>query len=295
MNFQQDESQPITSADILEAARAIGVLNSSARSAPRILATLCQAGASPREVAHVIGQEPTLTARVLRIANSAYYGVSRAIATIDRAVVVLGLDAVRGIAAAACLDRSIMRSGDATPIDTGDLLRHSVATAAAAEALARHGHRALAPEAFIGGLLHDLGVTVQMRLDPQGLANLVNVARAGSYADMRTTEARHLRIGHEHCAAVLFEAWNLPAALVGAVRHHHDPTTAPPEQRPLAALVHLGEYLSLTNGMGFGAEWTTDEPSANALEDLKISADQLAEVSAALPRLVAHLQGALAD
>jgi len=82
---------------ILRAAASLGVLGTGANSAPRIMAALCNPEVSPRQVAALVGKEPALYARVLRVANSPYYGQSRSITTIDRALVILGVDAVRGI------------------------------------------------------------------------------------------------------------------------------------------------------------------------------------------------------
>lgn len=283
----------ISPKDILDAARALGILSGSASSAPRLLATLCQEGVEPREVARIIGQEPGLAARVLRVANSAFYGVPRAIATIDRAVVVLGLDAVRGIAAAACLDRSITRAGEPSVLDMTAFLDHSVATAAAAESLARIRHRAIAPEAFIAGLLHDLGTVLQLRLDAAGLAALVTVVRGGSDSPMSEIELQHVRVGHETCAAVLFEAWNLPAGITAAVANHHAPGNAPAEHRPLASLVYLGDRLALRNRMGFSAEIAPAGPDPAALAELGLGLAEFDAVGEKLPDLVATLQGAL--
>jgi len=118
------------------------------------MAALCNSDVSPGEVESLVLGEPALYARVLRIANSAYYGQARSITTLSRAVVVLGLDAVRGIAAAACLDRTLPRGWKHPLVDMNAVVHHSVATAAAAEALARIRHPDLAAEAFVAGLLH---------------------------------------------------------------------------------------------------------------------------------------------
>lgn len=295
MTARQDSGNAITDSDVLNAARAMGVLSSNAQSAPMILATLCREGIGAREVAEVLGREPGLTARVLRIANSAFYGVTRSIATIDRAVVVLGLDAVRGIAAAACLNRGFLSPGDSLPIDVSDMLRHSVATAAAAQTLAGRGDKTLAPEAFIGGLLHDLGITLQLKLDSAGLAAAAAAAQSRSPTGTRELENRHARISHERCATVLFHAWKLPDGLVAVAGHHHAPGHAPRAHRRLVELVSLGECLSIHAGMGFGAEISCPDPDAALLSSLQISTAELLEIEDGLPRMVADLQGALAD
>ena len=93
--------EPVYRAQILKAAGSVGVLGGSALSGPRIMAALCDPEIQAREVCSLIAREPALCARVLRVANSAFYGHARSIATLERALALLGQDAVRGIAAAA--------------------------------------------------------------------------------------------------------------------------------------------------------------------------------------------------
>src|SRR6185369_18047552 len=108
MSSRHETERSVTDAEILKAASAPGVLGASAYAAPVILATLYKPDVSAREVAQVIGQEPGMTASVLRVANSALYGQSRVVGTIDRAVLLLGLDTVRGVAAAWCMRNTIL-------------------------------------------------------------------------------------------------------------------------------------------------------------------------------------------
>jgi HD-like signal output (HDOD) protein len=283
-----------TNAEILRAAAALGVLSGGGHAAPRILAQLCDPEIRAAEIAALIDREPGLSLRVLRVANSAYYGLARKVSTVDRALVILGLDAVRGIAAAACLDRTVMRAGETAPIDLDALVRHSLGTALAAEALARVRHRALAPEAFIAGLLHNLGVMVQLRLDPGGVGALIEVLRMAPQRDLSVLEAERVSVGHERCAAVLFEAWQLPEALVDAARHHHDPLRAPEPHRELAALVNSGIHLSLVCGNTYALEPAAGPPDDAAMALLGLCNAHLEHVTAELPARLAQLRHAFA-
>ena len=294
MTASPTQDQDSATAGILKAATALGVLGGGTQGAPRILALLCNPAVNAAEVATVMSREPGLSLRVLRVANSAYYGLTRSISTIDRALVLLGLDAVRGIAAAACLDRTVRRASENAPLDMDALVRHSLATAVAAEALASIRHRPLAPEAFIAGLLHNLGVTVQLRLDPGGVRAMVDALRARPEQDIPALEAQRVGVGHEQCVAVLFEAWQLPAMLVEAARHHHDPMAAPEQHRELAALVNLGIQLSLACGNTYALEPTAPPRNHAALTLLGLADEDLDRVAADLPERLAKLQEAFA-
>lgn len=244
----------ISDADIVKAASALGVIGGGAQEAHRILAALCDPDLGSREIADIVLREPGLAARVLKVANSAFYGFSRNVATLDRALVVLGLDAVRGITAAACLDRSIARRSQFGAIDPRALVHHCVASAFAAEQLARLGNRSLAAEAFMAALLHDFGVPVQERLDPEGVAALIRALREQPDAEVQTLEKSLVKIAHTRCAQVIFDGWQLPPSISMAVLHHDDPHTAPGPAKELTMLVHLGIQLAIEAGFTYPAE-----------------------------------------
>jgi HD-like signal output (HDOD) protein len=245
---------PISDADIVKAASALGVIGGGAQTAHRILAALCDPDLGAREVADIVLREPGLAARVLKVANSVYYGQSRNIATLDRALLILGLDAVRGITAAACLDRSIARRNQFGAIDPRALVHHCVASAFAAEELAKLSGRGTAAEAFMAALLHDFGVPVQERLDPEGVAALIKALREQPDAEVHALEQSLLKISHTRCAQVIFEGWQLPPSITLAVLHHDDPNAAPGPAKELTTLVHLGIQLSIEAGFTYPAE-----------------------------------------
>jgi HD-like signal output (HDOD) protein len=294
MNAIADRQWPELDARILRAATALGVVGGSTHGAQRLLALLCDPGVSATQVGEVLAREPGLALRVLRVANSAFYGASRHVTTIERAFSLLGLDAVRGIAAAACLDRTVRRHGESAPINLDELVCHSLATAVAAEALARINHQALAADAFIAGLLHNLGVTLQLQVDPGGFRQLLDALHAAPQRELTELEAQRVLVGHEHCVAVLFEAWQLPAALIEATRHHHDPLAAAAEHRELAALVHLGVQLSLESGNTYALEPQVPARSAPVMALVGVDAADLDRVAADLPERVRALREAFA-
>ncbi len=201
----------------------------------------------------MILREPGLAARVLKIANSAYYGRAGSVSTLDRALILLGLDAVRGITAAACLDRSMARRSQLGAIDPRALVNHCVGSAFAAEQLARISGRGAAAETFMAALLHDFGVPVQERLDPEGIAAFIQALQQPD-ADVQALEKSLVQVTHTRCAQLIFESWNLPKPLSLAVQHHDDPHSAPGPVKELAMLVHLGIQLAIEAGFTHPAE-----------------------------------------
>jgi HD-like signal output (HDOD) protein len=285
----------IDRAQILKAAATLGILAPGADSVPRMLALLCDPQVDGSEIASLIARQPSMYARVLRVANSSYYGRPRSITTMERALLLLGRDAVRSIAAATCFDRTMARSLKGAAIDMQAVARHSLTTAAAAEALAAIARRRMTSEAFIAGLLHNLGIAVQVQLDPRGIDAMIDANRNGAAQGIRALESDHAMVGHEECLAVVFEAWKMPDSLVAAAGHHHAPMEAPEPYRDLAALVNLGANLGLAIGASYPLEPAPIERDSAAMLSLGLTDKHLDAVAAQLPARVVALGSALFD
>ncbi len=208
---------------------------------------------------------------------------------------VLGRDAVRGIAAAACFDRTMARGIKGATINMRVVARHSVGTAAAAEALAQIASPSKASEAFIGGLLHNLGIALQARLDPGAVNAMIGANRDGAGGGIRTLESNHALVGHEECLAVLFEAWQVPDSLIAVAAHHHAPTNAPAPHRELTALVSLAADLALEICPGYELETVPLSRDLPAALELGLTAEHLDTVASRLPGRVDELTSALLD
>jgi HD-like signal output (HDOD) protein len=280
---------------ILRGAESLGILGGSGRTGAQLMSLLCRATVTAAEVAREVSHEPALYARVLRVANSPFYGCRREIRTLTQAIVLLGLDAVRGIAAAACLDRALSREREGGPIELRSLVVHSLATAVAAETLARSRYPALASDAFIAGLLHNLGIAVQLHVDAEGVRELVERRLDSPASSLREAESLCIDVGHEECVATVFEAWGFPAALVAAARNHHAPGDAEPEHRTLAALVTLGASLGVRSGHAFALEPSDGDADGEALRIVGVGQAELDEIASALPERVESLRSALLD
>jgi HD-like signal output (HDOD) protein len=282
-------------ARILQAANALGLIGSGADSLARLMNLLCDPRAGCGAIASLIENHPVLCARVLRVANSAYYGQQRSIKTIKQAVLLLGLDAIRGVAAAACIDRATPRRMQGDMRDIPALLQHSLATAIAAESLAHIRHPSLAAEAFVAGVMHNLGVAVQISIDRLGVNAIIESRRHDTTRGIRLLESEHASVRHEQCVATILDAWQLPEALVAATGHHHDPSAVPAVHRNLTALVNLGATLALVSGHTFSLEpVATENPiETSAANQLGITSEELDRIANALPERVEKLQRAL--
>ena len=191
---------------------------------------------SSAELARLIEADPVLSARVMRLANAPYYGLSRKVGSASRAVVLLGFSTVRALAvSAAC---SLL--ADDASLGPAGFWSHSVATAAAASVVAGE-LGAPAGEAFSCGLLHDIGVALLFRRDRSGYAGLL-AGGAPGHDTFLAAEAAAFGLTHTEAGAAALEAWRFPPAFVRAVADHHNP----PERvgNSLGRLVIAGQALA---------------------------------------------------
>lgn len=280
---------------ILRAAGNLGFVGSGSATAGRLLAALCSPAISFDELSKLLNSEPALVVRVLRVANSAFYGVSRSINTIDRALMVLGFDSVRAVAAAACLDRGLARATQDAALDHHAMVRHSLTTAVAAESIAKLVQRDMVGDAFVAGLLHNLGLPIQAVLDPAGLRTLAAALRTGDTGDFRQLERSTVRVPHEECAAVVFEQWQLPDSLVEVARWHHAPLFAPAPHKWLAAVLGLALGLTAEVGHGFELEPAPSTRDPDLMYFVGVTNENLDAISDELVKRSALLRLATGD
>jgi putative nucleotidyltransferase with HDIG domain len=173
-----------------------------------------QPQSSSKDLAAALTADPSLTARVLRLANSAYYGLSRRVADVAFAVTVVGFPTVRAMAAVHA--SGLFEPGEHTVPD--GYWEHSVATATVCSVLApRAGVRA--NQAFPLGLLHDLGSALLFRADPERFEAVQAEARNGR--PLRSVEKAVYGMPHDEAAARVFSAWRFPETFIEAVADHH--------------------------------------------------------------------------
>src|SRR5262245_26755556 len=193
----------------------------------KIIALVEDPSSTAQDLHKVIANDPALCSRILKVVNSAFYGLPRQIGSINRAIVLLGLNAVKNIAIAASLSK-LFRGGELSPkFSARDLWIHSIATAAAGKLLCDKLKLGRPDEAFLAGLIHDIGIMVEMQSDRHKLVEVFDQIEFGSdgvpTTDMREVERRILGADHEAFGAALCEAWKFPKTFTAVAGHHHDP------------------------------------------------------------------------
>lgn len=200
-------------------------------------------GVSATDIGEVIQQDPALTARLLKIANSPLYGFASEIDTVSRAVAVLGNKEIRDLAFAT----SAIKAFNVKPgLDTIEKLwSHNIYCTTACRLLAETSTRGRTESIFIAGLLHDIGRLLFLSLLPEDSVSAIQRLSATGHGESNLILAEREVIGFDHTEAggELILQWNLPDSLYECVRYHHEPSRA--DLYPLeVAIVHLADCVA---------------------------------------------------
>jgi putative nucleotidyltransferase with HDIG domain len=234
----------------------------------------------------VISGDPALCSRILKVVNSSFYGLPGQIGSINRAIVMLGLNAVKNIAIAASLAK-LFRGGDLTPtFSAREIWTHSNLVAAASKMIANQLRLGLADEAFLAGLIHDIGLMVEMQADRTKLIDVLRRVGADSKGvpatDMIEAENAVFEANHQEFGAGLCEKWKFPKSFTIVTGHHHNPLEVPTENRTLVSIVHIADRLAADTGLGFRQDLLNTNIDPAVLEFLKLPVDKLNEVRTTL-------------
>jgi HD-like signal output (HDOD) protein len=230
----------------------------------------------------IISTDPALCSRILKVVNSSFYGLPGQISNINRAIVMLGLNAVKNIAIAASMAK-LFRGGELTPtFSARDLWTHSNVVAAAAKLVANGAKLGLADEAFLAGLIHDIGIMVQMQFDRNKLADTINSAGLDGdgvpATDLQALELQAFGATHEDFGAGLCEKWKFPKSFAFVCGFHHNPLNAAPDQRTLPAVIYVADHIAAETKQGFRGDLMQTTMDPGVLDFLKLSAEKLAEI-----------------
>lgn len=199
------------------------------------------------EIAELITQDQALSTKILHLVNSAFYGYSKQIKTISRAVVILGFRAVRSAALAISVF-DYFNDEESDSVNMLDFWKHSIAVASICKVMAKELGINQQEEAFIVGLLHDVGKLIEKRYFDNDFREVCTVAQE-QHLSWYDCEKALFQVHHATIGKAVFRAWNFPPSVVDAVQFHHQPS-ASIKVPQLTALVHLADMMSYQLGYG---------------------------------------------
>jgi putative nucleotidyltransferase with HDIG domain len=237
---------------------------------------LCQnPDVSADELSRAIENDPSITLKLLNLANSAFFGFTRKIKSIKDAISLLGNQTVKNTILNIAIYEATKDLGDSAGLDKNQFWLHSAGVGSVARTLsAKLGLER--EEAFTAGIVHDMG---KILLDSMYKDFYLEVLERAQSESISLYEAEVTVIGLEHgqIGRELAESWGLPAELIEAVACHHRPMRSEKDVQ-IASLVHVSDAVARKLGVGSGGDSTVPEPASFALDRLGLSAEKLEEL-----------------
>ena len=243
--------------------------------AVQLLALIEDPDINVSQIESTLQRDAGLTANLLKLANSAYFGIPSKIGSVRQAVLLLGLKRLIQMVIASCVSAIMDKPIPGYELPPGELWRHSIAVSVAAEGLVNELKVEAAEELFTAALLHDVGKLILGRPMADAFHQINDEISRG--IALEAAEEKVLGINHADVGARILNQWSLPGNIVNAVRWHHDPEAAE-KTDPMLDIVHVANVLCMMIGIGVGHEGMQYEPCEVVVKRLGLESHHLEKV-----------------
>ena len=254
-------------------------------SLPEVTARIVEVVENPKssasELHEIVRGDPALAAKVLKVVNSAFYGLPSQISSLERAIVMLGLSAVKNISLAASLSRLFKPGTTIQSFSPKDLWAHSVAVGICARMLAEVTG-AMVEESFVGGLVHDMGLLIELQVFPDRLKDIVERCEKTGQ-EFCSLEREIVGADHQAFGAYLSSKWKFPPALRYAISYHHNPEHLKPEFKRFVTLIQVADAICCQNDFGFSLTARSTDITDEMLTLVGVSSQQVEHLLDLLP------------
>jgi putative nucleotidyltransferase with HDIG domain len=247
----------------------IGALPTLPEIPMKIIQLIADRDSSMDDIAKIIERDPSLTANILKVANSAYYGMPQKVASLNLALTILGLNDLINIVTSISIVRMFTSKKRADGFDRIKFWRHSFGCATASRMLAKEMRFDMQGIDFVAGLLHDIGKLI---IDQYFHLKLRQIWSQQEKDELSLLEAEVsvMSVDHATLGSWLAQKWELPSILIESITFHHRPldvlTLATPSREPaLTAIVHLADILAHEPDLGFTESLQSSQSFADDL------------------------------
>lgn len=244
-----------------------------------------------RDMAAVISQDQALTANLLRVVNSAYFGFIRRISSVFEAINLLGYNEVVKMAFTVAVIREL-NYDSANRFDRNAFWCHAVCVANASQALAEQLHCAPRDDAFTAGLLHDMGKLILDQFFPDAFGEILHLIREEGLTSCEA-EMGHLGTTHAQIGEWIARSWLLPEATIASIRHHHEPAGErcglPNSNDSIVDVVQFADLFCRAEGLGHSGDPARPELSEAPLAHLGLDPNSLDPLRNRLAEVAAEI------
>jgi len=207
----------------------------------RVLALTESENVSPEELRNAIHQDPVLVDRILRRLNSSYFGLSQKVTDVRMAVELLGVREIRNLAITVCMSKIFEGDGNHGTYRREALWSHSVAVGVCARLISRVSGRGVPEEAYVGGLLHDIGLILLDQTLRRHFVRVLDAIRPN--ISTCSVEMQQLSFDHAMLGGFVAQRWNFAQQIVDAIAYHHAPLSYTGPYKDMLYLVTIANYL----------------------------------------------------
>lgn len=236
----------------------------------KIIQTLDDDSGSAKELEQLILHDPALSARILRLANSAFYSLRARVKTISHAISLLGVNLVTSLAIGVSIFDSFSRGGSSEAALISRLWTHSCGVGVLVREIWAGSSRKTkeAEFAFLCGLLHDLGKVVLFRAYPGQYGSIFAIRKSESDPAISSYENQNYGADHSVIGEMLASQWGFPQELVAVIRRHHDPLAS---DIPMIKAVMLADFMAKELKIGYDGDDGLNEKATELQSKLNIS------------------------
>jgi HD-like signal output (HDOD) protein len=269
---------------IAECVSAIDAIDMLPEVAMRVIRMTEDPSSTAARLNDIVLHDPALSSRILKVVNSPFYGLPGHVTSVERAIVLLGMTAVRNIAVAASMGRLFRNVRLCDGLTTRDLWRHCILVAVAAAELAKCLKQSTVDEAFFSGMIHDIGLLAIVQTTPDKAREAFKRASTLD-VDLCTIEQDLLGFDHQQLGAALAEHWRFPRNCQLAASHHHRPAELAEDVRGGVMLIYVADTLCARAGSGFTLSASRQKIEEDDLACCNLSGRIVRQLAANFPKL----------
>jgi len=236
---------------------------------------LADPNSSVKDLSSILEMDQSIVSKVLKLANSAYYGLSGRVSSIHHASSLLGQKILGEIITMAGVSGFLANAMEGYQQEAGELWRHSIATGICSRIIADKRKPEISNEAYMAGLLHDVGKII---LDPYVLE------RRKEFDDFLEdeehifldAEKEILGFDHTEIASEVCKKWNIPKPIIFAIRYHHSPSLS--QGNELSYLTHAADYIAIMSGIGYGDDTLLNEMEEDVMDFLNLTQEEISGI-----------------
>lgn len=230
--------------------------------------------ASAGDLNSILSRDVALSAKILKLVNSSFYGFPRRITSISQAVVILGFNTIRNLSLSAFVFDSL--KGRSSLFDTPALWAHSIGVAVAAQTVGQRIGISQVEDLFMAGILHDIGKVVMCQYMPEYTEKIMQTV-AERNCTFLDAERQFCEWTHAELGGALLERWNLPVTIVACVMGHHGAAGEESMQRG-SAIIHLADVVTRTLAIGKSGDNLVPIMIPSVPAKLELSAEDIGKV-----------------